>query len=129
MFGKRLLALVTVMGLAAGPVLAQGTSTATPATPAPAAATTATTPPATKPAKTTAHAAKATQAGTTTNLNTASAAQLSALPGIGKSRSKVILNERGKGGNFADWDDFDKRMAGTSVNAGVKAKIKNLVTF
>jgi hypothetical protein len=40
----------------------------------------------------------------------------------------VILDERSKG-RFKDWADFDKRMTGTSVNAGVKAKIKDMVTF
>ena len=30
---------------------------------------------------------------------------------------------------FKDWADFEKRMVGTSVNAGVMAKIKDHVTF
>ena len=38
---------------------------------------------------------------------------------------QVILDERAKG-KFKDWADFEKRMAGTSVNAGVMAKIKDM---
>jgi predicted nucleic acid-binding OB-fold protein len=59
-------------------------------------------------------------------LNTASAAEIDALPEVGKARTKAIIDERAKG-KFKDWADFDKRMSGTSVNAGVKAKIQDLV--
>ena len=67
-------------------------------------------------------------AGTKVNLNTASASELDALPTIGKARTKVIMDERAKT-PFKDWADFDKRTQHTSVNAGVKAKIKDSVTF
>ena len=67
-------------------------------------------------------------AGTKVNLNTASADQLDALPTIGKARTKVIMAERAKS-PFKDWADFDKRTAHTSVNNGVKSKIKDMVTF
>jgi DNA uptake protein ComE-like DNA-binding protein len=50
------------------------------------------------------------------------------LPEVGAARSKAIVTERAKGA-FKNWADFDKRMTGTSVNAGVKSKIKDLVTF
>jgi DNA uptake protein ComE-like DNA-binding protein len=94
-----------------------------PATPAP--RTTAATPTTmAAPAPTTA----AVPAGTKVNLNTATAAQLDALPTIGKARSKVIITERAKS-PFKDWSDFDTRTQHTSVNAGVKTKIKDLVTF
>ena len=63
-----------------------------------------------------------------TNLNTATAEELDALPDIGKARSKAILDERAKG-KFKDWSDFDKRMTGTSINAGVKSKIQDHVAF
>ena len=66
--------------------------------------------------------------GAKVNLNTASASELDALPSIGKARTKVIVDERAKS-PFKDWADFDKRMQHTSVNAGVKAKIKDSVTF
>jgi len=62
------------------------------------------------------------------NLNTATAQQLDALPDVGAARAKAILDERAKG-KFKDWADFEKRMTGTSVNAGVQARIKGLVTF
>ncbi len=90
---------------------------------APAAAAPAATTPA-APAPT----AAAVPAGTKVNLNTATAAQLDALPSVGKARLKVIMDERAKA-PFRDWDDFDKRTAHTSVNAGVKRKIKDSVTF
>ena len=64
----------------------------------------------------------------TVNVNTATAKELDSLPSVGAARSKSILAERAKG-SFKDWPDFDKRMTGTNVNAGVKKKIKDLVTF
>jgi DNA uptake protein ComE-like DNA-binding protein len=63
------------------------------------------------------------------NLNTATEAQLDALPNVGKARASAIVKERNKGGPFKDWSDFDSRTAHSSVNAGVKAKIKDMVTF
>jgi competence protein ComEA len=120
MFRKRLLAVITMAGLAATPVLAQTavpkTSVAPPMT---------TTVPAVKAPAVPSAAAPVTAP---TNLNTATDKELDALPGIGKSRAKAIIAERTKA-KFADWADFDKRMTGTPVNAGVKAKIKPLVTF
>ena len=124
---KRLMTGVAVAALAIAPAFAQTTppaSTTKPAVTAPATppATTQTTRPAAPAATTAAPAAKKV------NLNTASATDIDALPEIGKARSKAITDERAKS-PFKDWADFDKRMTGTSVNAGVKAKIKDLVTF
>ena len=116
MFGKRFLTVTTLIGLAATPVFAQSTGPASPNPPA-------TTAPAVKTAP---HSAAPMTKQT--NLNTATAAQLDALPDVGKARAKVILDERAKG-KFKDWADFDKRTTGTSVNAAVKGKIKDLVTF
>ena len=118
MFGKRFLAVAALIGLTATPVFAQSTAPASPSRPAVTAPAAKTTP---APAVT---SAKTQQ----TNLNTATAAELDALPDVGQARTKAILAERGKG-KFKDWADFDTRMTGTSINAGVKAKIKNLVTF
>lgn len=67
-------------------------------------------------------------AGTKVNLNTATAAQLDALPSVGKARLKAITDERAKG-PFKDWDDFTRRMQHTSVNKGVQAKIKDYAVF
>ena len=127
MSAKQLLSALAVIGLMSAPVLAQPTSTTTPARPP------VTAPATPAPAAQTAQPASPSPMATApvankTNLNTANAAELDALPDVGKARSKAILDERAKG-NFKDWADFDKRMTGTSVNAGVKAKIKDLVTF
>ncbi len=62
------------------------------------------------------------------NLNTASASQLDTLPQVGKARAAAIIAERSKR-PFRDWADFSARMHGTSVNAGVEAKIRDRVTF
>lgn len=103
-------------------VMAQTTpSTTTPTSPS-VPATIAPRMPATSPTR------AALPTGTKVNLNTAGADQLDALPQIGKGRLKVIMDERAKS-PFKDWADFDKRTAHTSVNAGVKSKIKDLVTF
>ncbi len=111
MFAKRL-AIAAVFGLLALPAYAQ--PAATPSTARPAAAPAAV---AQKPAM------------APMDVNTATAKDLDKLPTIGKARAAAIVAERGKGGPFKDWADFDKRMTGTNVNAGVKAKIKDLVTF
>lgn len=118
---KTFLSAFLAAGLLAGSALAQ---TAQPAAPA------ATTPPpaAARPATPAPAARTSLPAGTKVNLNTASAEQLDSLPQIGKARAKVIMDERAKA-PFKDWADFEKRMQHTSVNAGVKAKIKDLVSF
>jgi DNA uptake protein ComE-like DNA-binding protein len=118
MFTKQFLSALAIIGLMSAPALAQ-TMTTAPVKP-PVAAPVTSAPPVKTPA--------AVPATKKTNLNTATAKELDALPEVGKARSKVILDERAKS-QFKDWADFDKRMTGTSVNAGVKAKIKDLVTF
>jgi DNA uptake protein ComE-like DNA-binding protein len=118
MLGKRFLAFTALIGLAATPALAQSTAPVSPSRPA---VTTPAMPATPSPMATTPVTKR-------TNLNTATAAELDALPEVGSARAKVILDERSKG-KFKDWADFDHRMAGTSINAGVKAKIKDLVAF
>jgi competence protein ComEA len=83
---------------------------------------------ATPPAKAVTPAASSVPSGSPVNLNTATAQQLDALPEIGSARTKAIVAERQKG-KFKDWSDFETRMAHTSVNKGVQAKIKDHVTF
>jgi competence protein ComEA len=118
--------------LAAGVAFAQPkpvTPTATPSiTPPPSKSMTTTgtatpTPTATPTAK-----AASVPAGSPVNLNTATADQLDSLPEVGSARSKAIVTERQKG-KFKDWSDFETRMARSSVNKGVQAKIKDHVTF
>ncbi len=132
MFGKRLLATAALIGLTAVPVLAQTTAPVSPSRPAvtaplaPSAPVAAPAPAVARPV--TAAPSVTTPAVKKANLNTATAEELDALPDVGKARTKAIMDERAKG-KFKDWADFDKRMADTSVNAGVKTKIENMVTF
>ncbi|MBI3711765.1 MAG: helix-hairpin-helix domain-containing protein [Burkholderiales bacterium] len=53
-------------------------------------------------------------------LNTASQAALDGLPGIGPHQSKIILQERAKGGLFKDWGDFSARVKGIGAKNSVK---------
>ena len=122
MFTKNLLVALAMNALAIVPVIAQ-TST-TPTQPRPP-VTTAPAPAARPPAPA---APAAAPVAKKINLNTATAAEIDALPEVGKARARVIMDERAKG-NFKDWADFDKRTTGTSVNKAVKAKIQGLVTF
>jgi competence protein ComEA len=109
--------LKTILAACVATLLSVGAMAQTPA-PAPAAPA----------AKAVAAPRPAVPAGTKVNLNTASAAELDALPSVGKARAKAIMDERAKS-PFKDWADFDKRMQHSSVNRGVKAKIKDSVTF
>lgn len=59
------------------------------------------------------------------NINTATAAELDTLKGIGEARSKKIIEERGKA-KFKDFADLVKR--GT-LPSNVEADIKDKVTF
>lgn len=113
---------LAALALAAGPALAQtATQPTTPAKPG-APVTTPATPaaPAAKPA------APTTQAQTKkVNINTASAAELEQLKGIGEARSKKIVEERGKA-KFKNFDDLVKRSV---LPSNVEAEIKDHVTF
>jgi competence protein ComEA len=108
-------------------VFAGGVAFAQPKTTPPAATSTPAPGASSKPAKP-ASTSGTLPAGTKINLNTATAAELDSLPQIGAARTKLIMSERAKG-NFKDWADFDSRMSKTSVNKGVRAKIKDHVTF
>ncbi|MBC7455475.1 MAG: helix-hairpin-helix domain-containing protein [Massilia sp.] len=46
------------------------------------------------------------------DVNKADAAALDSIKGVGPKMSKVILDERAKGGEFKDWADFEKRVKG-----------------
>lgn len=113
---------LAALALAAGPALAQtATQPTTPAKPAAPVTTPAT--PAAPAAK---QAAPTTQAQTKkVNINTASAAELEQLKGIGEARSKKIVEERGKA-KFKNFDDLVKRSV---LPSNVEAEIKDHVTF
>ena len=59
------------------------------------------------------------------NINTASAAELEQLKGIGEARSKKIIEERAKA-KFKNFDDLVKRSV---LPSNVEAEIKDHVTF
>lgn len=48
------------------------------------------------------------------DVNKADQAALDGIRGIGPSLSNAILLERSKGGEFKDWQDFEKRVKGVS---------------
>lgn len=54
------------------------------------------------------------------DVNKADAAALDAVKGIGPAKSKAILAERTKGGEFKDWADFEKRVKGIGEKNAVK---------
>jgi DNA uptake protein ComE-like DNA-binding protein len=127
---KKLVMGVLAAVLATGVAFAQPKSVPPSATPgvAPAGTIKPATGTATPPAKPFAPAPSSMPSGSPVNLNTATAQQLDALPEIGSARTKAIVAERQKG-KFKDWGDFETRMAHTSINKGVQAKIKDHVTF
>jgi competence protein ComEA len=64
--------------------------------------------------------------GTSINVNTASAADLDKLPGIGEVLSQRIVDYRTKNGPFRALDDLRKV---TGLNNSIIEKIKDLITF
>jgi competence protein ComEA len=123
----RIFTAAAVSALLAGSAFAQ-TATQPPATqPARPAVTAPATPAApARPATTTAPATQTRAAPV--NLNSATASELDALPQIGAARAQAIVTERGKG-RFRDWADFERRMAGTTVNQQALNAIKDRVRF
>jgi competence protein ComEA len=120
---SRFLIALAALAISAGPSFAQtATQPATPAKPAtPMAAPAA---PAVQPAKPVAPAATQAQAKKI-NINTATAAELDTLKGIGEARSKKIIEERAKA-KFKNFDDLVKRSV---LPANVEAEIKDKITF
>ena len=59
------------------------------------------------------------------NINTATAAELDTLKGIGEARSKKIIEERAKA-KFKDFNDLVKRSV---LPANVESDIKDKITF
>jgi len=110
---KPLLALAAILALASMPALAEtsqpkkDTAPAAKSAPAPAPAATKSAPAVT---------AKV-------NLNTATAAELDALPQIGPARAKAIIEGRAKG-KYKDWNDFvARKVIPTNAEAAIKDKV------
>lgn len=61
------------------------------------------------------------------DVNKADAAALDSVRGIGPAKSKLILDERGKGGEFKDWADFERRVKGIGDKNAVKLSEAGLV--
>ena len=120
-----LVALAAMGGQAFAQTATQAPSSAKPAAPVTApAAPAAQATPAAKPATPAVATPAATQAKKI-NINTATAAELDTLKGIGEARSKKIIEERGKA-KFKDFADLVKR--GT-LPSNVEAEIKDKITF
>jgi competence protein ComEA len=51
------------------------------------------------------------------DLNKADQAALDSVKGIGPKMSKTILDERKKGGEFKDWNDFQNRVKGVGAKS------------
>jgi len=123
---KRLVTGVAILAVAAGPVFAQATAPAAPTAPArPAAPATAPAPAAAQPARPATPAAAQPAAVRKININTATAAELDTLKGIGDARAKKIIEERAKT-KFRNFDDLVKR---NILPANVEAEIKDKISF
>ena len=120
-----LVALAAMGGQAFAQTATQAPAPAKPAAPVTVpAAPAAQAAPAAKPA-TPAVAAPAAAQAKKININTATAAELDTLKGIGEARSKKIIEERGKA-KFKNFDDLVKRSV---LPSNVEADIKDNVTF
>lgn len=54
------------------------------------------------------------------DVNKADAAALDSIKGLGPAKTKAIIDERTKGGEFKDWADFEKRVKGIGDKTAVK---------
>ena len=115
---RRLLSVAALLAVSAAPVFAQ---TATPAA-SPAAPTT---PAVAAPGKATPTPVATAPIVKKINLNTATATEMGALPQVGSTGAKAIMDARAKG-PFKNWDDFVARKV---VPADAAAAIKDSVTF
>ena len=60
------------------------------------------------------------------DVNKGDAAALDSIKGIGPAKSKQIIDERTKGGNFKDWADFQKRVKGVGDKSSAKLSMAGL---
>jgi competence protein ComEA len=61
------------------------------------------------------------------DVNKADAAALDSIKGVGPKMSKMILDERTKGGDFKDWADFEKRVKGVGPKNAMKMSSAGLM--
>lgn len=61
------------------------------------------------------------------DVNKADAAALDSVRGIGPAKSKMILDERGKGGAYKDWTDLEHRVKGIGEKNAMKLSEAGLV--
>jgi competence protein ComEA len=54
------------------------------------------------------------------DVNKADAAALDSVRGIGPAKSKLIIDERNKGGQFKDWADLEARVKGIGAKNSAK---------
>jgi competence protein ComEA len=54
------------------------------------------------------------------DVNKGDLAALDSIKGIGPATAKRIIDERGKGGNFKDWADFENRVSGIGEKKSIK---------
>ena len=54
------------------------------------------------------------------DVNKADAAMLDAVKGLGPAKSKAILDERTKNGDFKDWSDLQQRVKGIGDKAAMR---------
>jgi competence protein ComEA len=54
------------------------------------------------------------------DVNKADQAALDSVKGIGPAKSKQIIDERTKGGEFKDWADFESRVKGIGAKSSAK---------
>ncbi len=60
------------------------------------------------------------------DVNKADAAALDSVKGIGPKTSKLIIDERTKGGDFKDWADLEKRVKGIGAKNAKKMSMAGL---
>lgn len=61
------------------------------------------------------------------DVNKADAAMLDAVKGLGPAKSKAILEERAKNGDFRDWSDLQQRVKGIGDKAAMRLSAAGLV--
>lgn len=61
------------------------------------------------------------------DVNKADAAALDGVKGIGPAKSKAILDERTKNGDFKDWADLQERVKGIGDKAALRLSSAGLV--